>query len=749
MALQDGRDAVRTCRRNRGYAAAVVAVSALGVGAATAAFSLTDHVLVRPLPFAEPERLVKLWQDQSHKGYSRLELSPANYEDWRRQSTMFTSMAAYTSSSANAVTDAGPIRFDGAAVTTSLFETLRVSAALGRVFVQSDEASGSTRPVILSDGVWRSTFGGRPDILGTTMTLNGTPHEVIGVMPRGFDFPRRDIALWMPLWFSQQDLGDRSNVFLQGIGRLKPGVSLGQARAELNVIAEGLARAYPEANERTGATVIELRDELNRQSRLMLLALAGASVCVLLIACANLASLLLARAVQRQRELAVRVAMGARPRRIARQVLTESLLLSVGGGLAGVGLAVLAVPRIAALVPTTLPIAAAPSADLRMLAVAALATLTTGLGFGLVPAWRMARGPQSADLRQGSRVIGGRATEHLRSSFVIAEVAAAVVLLVAVGLFLRAMWRVQDVDPGFRTDGVLTARTTLPAPKYDDVARREQFYRRVMDDVRAVPGVLTAAYTSFLPMVMGGGIWQVVTPETVVADDARSASVRFVTPDYFATMQIPVVKGRGVAMTDTQASQWVAVVSRSLADRHWPGQDPIGRHFSIALSERVVVGVVGDVRVRGLERESEPQVYLPSTQVNDGWLTFYVPKDLVVRTAGATAPVVAAIREAVIRADPEQPVSDVRTLDRHRRRSDRLPRRAGVGPGRVRRRGGAARLPGHPRPALVRGRLAHAGDWRPHGVRGDPGVGSRPRAWTHGAHGRRRGRSLASAWRSP
>ena len=662
MSAQDLRDAVRTCRRNRGYAAAVVTVSALGVGAATAAFSLTDHVLVRPLPFAEPDRLVKLWQDKSYAGYSRMELSPGNYEDWRRQSTSFLSMAAFTSNSANAVTSSGPIRFDVTYATNSLFETLGVTAAIGRTFVAADESSGGTRPVLLSDGIWRSVFGARPDILGTTMTLSGTPHVVVGVMPRGFDFPRRDIALWLPLWFEPQDLEDRANVFLQGIGRLAPGVSIGQARAELNVIAEGLARAFPEANERTGATVIELRDEVSRQSRLMLLALAGASVCVLLIACANLASLLLARALQRQRELAVRVAMGARPRRIARQVLTESLVLSAGGGAIGMLLAWAAVPGIAALVPTALPIAAAPTADLRMLAVAALATLATGLGFGLVPAWRVGRGSRGAALAHGTRVSGSRSTEHMRSAFVVAEVAAAVVLLVAVGLFLRAMWRVQDVDPGFRAEGVLTARTALPSPKYDPVTAREQFFAKVLQDVRAVPGVQSAAYTSFLPMVMRGGIWKVITPETSAPADAQSASVRFVTPEYFTTMAIPVLQGRGIETGDETTTQWVAVVSRSLAERFWPGQDPIGRHFSVALDERVVVGVVGDVRVRGLERDSEPQVYLPSTQVKDGWLTFYAPKDLVVRTSGPAAPVVAAIRDAVSRADPEQPVSDVRTL---------------------------------------------------------------------------------------
>jgi predicted permease len=667
---QDLRDTLRTCRRTRGFPAAVVVVSALGVGAATAAFSLVDHVLVRPLPFPEPDRLVKLWQDMSFRGYSRMELSPGNYEDWRRQSRSFTSTAAFNSTSVNALTASGPMRFDVADVTSSLFETLGVPAALGRTFVASDETSGGTRPLVLSDGLWRAMFDARPDVLGTTMTLDGVPHVVVGVMPRGFDFPRRDTAMWLPLWFDAAVLEDRSNVFLQGIARLAPGVTLAQARAELNVIAEGLARAFPEANERTGATVISLRDEVTRQSRLMLWALAGASLCVVLIACANLASLLLARGVQRHRELAVRMAMGARPRRIARQVLTESLLLSMGGGLIGVGLAVLAVPRIAALVPTSLPIAAAPTADLRMLLVAMLATLATGVGFGLVPAWRLARGTQNADLRQGSRVHGGHGAERLRAAFVVAEVAAAVVLLVAVGLFLRALWRVQDIDPGFNPRGVVTARTTLPVPKYASVEKREQFYAAILDEVRAVPGVSSAAFTSFLPMVMRGGIWPVVIPGVTVPTEGRSASLRYVTPDYFATMGIPMRRGRDVLASDTQTAGYVAVVSQSFADRYWPGEDPLGRHFTLgtganerqAIGDRIVVGVAGDVRVRGLERESEPQVYLPSPQVPNDAIVFYAPKDLVVRTAGDAASAFAAIRRAVARADAEQPVSDARLL---------------------------------------------------------------------------------------
>jgi predicted permease len=662
LTWQDLRDTARTCRRNRGFAAAVVAVSALGVGAATATFSVADHVLVRPLPFADADRLVKLWQDQSYRGYSRMELSPGNYEDWRAQSRSLESSAAYTTNYVNAITSAGPLRLDAAFVTPGLFGTLGVSAALGRPLVSADDRGVTTRPMVLSDRLWRSAFGARADVLGTTMSLSGEPHIVVGVMPRGFDFPRRDTDLWVPLAFAPDDLADRSNVYLQAIGRLRPGVSLAEARAELNVIAEGLARAFPDANDRTGATVIQLRDEVSRQSRLLLLALVGAAVCVLLIACANLASLLLARAVQRQRELAVRAAMGARPRRLARQVLTESLGLSVLGGAIGMLLALAAVPAAAALVPTTLPIASAPAADLRMLAVAALATIVTGVGFGLVPAWRISRSAQRADLRHGTRVVGSGGTERLRGGFVVAEVAAAVVLLVTVGLFLRALWRVQDVPPGFDAGGVLTARTALPMPKYEVTAAREQFYARVLAEVRALPGVTTAAYTSFLPMVMRGGIWPVLTPQSAVPEESRMASVRYVTPDYFATLKIPLLRGRDVALSDTQTSPFVALVSESFAATHWPGQDPLGQHFSIALQERVVAGVVGDVRVRGLERESEPQVYLPSPQVPDGGIIFYAPKDLVIRFAGSPAALVPAVRAAVARADPEQPVADVRTL---------------------------------------------------------------------------------------
>lgn len=661
MTALDLGDVWRGLRRSPGFAASVALVSALGVAAATASFSLADHVLVRPLPFASPDRLVKLWQDQSSRGYSRMELSPGNYVDWQRGSRSFTSMAAFTTRSVNALTGAGPLRFTATRVTPTLFETLGVGAATGRAFMAADERSTSTPGVVLSDHVWQSVFGGRTEVLGTTVTLDGTAHTVIGVMPSWFEFPTREVDVWLPLTFTPADLEDRADTYLQAIARLAPGVTIAQARADLGAVADGLARAFA-ANDRTGATVIELRDEVTRQSRAMLQALVGASAAVLLIACANLASLLLARGVARQRELAIRLAMGARPRRLARQVITESLALSGLGGALGAGIAMLVMPVAAALVPTTLPIADAPAADLRVLAVAAIATLVTGLGFGVVPALRVARLSAAGSWQQGTRVFGGRSTERLRGLFVAGEVAVAVVLLVTVGLFLQALWQVREIDPGFDTAGVLTARTTLPMPKYERVVVREQFYRRVLDDVRALPGVEHAAYTSFLPMVMRGGIWPVLLPGTTVPEDARTASVRFITPEYFKAMGIPLLRGRVVADVDRQDTEYVAVVSRSFADLYWPGDDPIGRQVTMALQVRRIVGVVGDVRVRGLERESEPQVYLPSTQVPDGGLVFYVPKDLVVRTHGAPAALVAGVRAAVQRADPEQPVSDVRLL---------------------------------------------------------------------------------------
>jgi predicted permease len=345
-------------------------------------------------------------------------------------------------------------------------------------------------------------------------------------------------------------------------------------------------------------------------------------------------------------------------------LVTESLVLALAGGALGVLVAAAAVPLLARLVPASLPIAQSPSIDLRVLIFAGLVSGLTGIGFGVLPALRACRHSDFSALREGTRAGGGH-KERLRSLLVVAEVTASVVLLVAAGLLVRALWRIEATDPGFRTGGVLTLRTALPLPKYNETARRAGFYTQVLSGVRALPGVSSAAYISFLPMVMRGGIWPVIVDGKSVETQrsgAHTASLRYVTPGFFATMGIPLHRGRDVGESDSMDAPFAAVVSESFVRRYWPDQDPLGRHFTMAFHDRMVVGVVGDIRVRGLERNSEPQVYLPYRQVPDGWLAFYPPKDLVIRSATGPGTLLPAVRRIIRGADAEQPVSDVRTM---------------------------------------------------------------------------------------
>ncbi|MGH7581355.1 MAG: ABC transporter permease [Gemmatimonadales bacterium] len=659
LARQDLRYTLRALGRTPGFALTAVLVIALGVGANTAAFSVADFVLVRPLPYPDSDRLVMLWERVPQ--YQQMELSPANYRDWKAASTSFESMGGYLAVESNLVGEGDPDRLPGAAVTSETLALLGVAPALGRLFTTADDREGAPGTVLLSHGLWQSRFGGDAGVLGRRLLLDGTPFVVIGVMPRGFHFPSRDIALWRPMPFEAADFEDRDNNYVNVLARLRRGVSLEEARAELGVIAARLEQEYPRENEKTGATVLRLRDYLPERSRLLLLALCGAALCILLIACANLANLLLARTLARQKELALRTALGAGRERLVRQLLTESVLLAALGGGLGVLVAAGALPLLGRLVPDTLPIGHTPSLDLRVLLFAGLVTGVTAVGFGVLPALRAGRDTGLEGLREGARA-GGR-KQRLRSALVVAEVMASVALLVSSGLLLRALWRIQSVDPGFRSEDVLTLRTALPWPKYDVTARRVEFYRQVLNEVKAIPGVDGAAYISFLPMAMGGGIWPVgLEGEETSRQGDRTASLRFVTPDIFRTLEIPLRSGRGLLDSDRSGGAAVAVVSESFARRYWPGADPIGRRFDFAFQKRMVVGVVGDIMVRGLERTSEPQVYLPAAQVPDSSLVFYAPKDLVVRASADPATLVPAIRDIVRRIDPEQPISGVRTL---------------------------------------------------------------------------------------
>lgn len=658
---QDIGYTVRSLSRSAGFATAVVAVTALGIGAVTAVFSVTDQVLIRPLPFADSERLVKLWEKVPR--YSRLEPSPANYRDWSQMSSVFETMAAFQQTSVNLVGQSEPVRLEAAVVTGELFRMLGVQPVMGRFLTAEDDREGAPDTALLSYGLWQSAFGGSEQVVGQSLRLDGMNYTVVGVMPPDFYFPYRDTGLWVALRLESQDFEDRDNNFLQVLAKLAPGVSLEQARAEMDVVSEQLEVAYPKENAKTRANVLSLREEISVQSRLLLAALAGASICLLLITCTNLANLLLARAIERRKELNVRTALGAGRERLVRQLLTESSILAVFGGALGVMVATAAVPLLARLVPTYLPMGEVTAIDGRVLIFAALLTCITAVGFGVLPAIRSCSGFDVSGLREDTRGGGEGQKQRLRSALVVVEVTASVVLLISSGLLIRALWQIQDVDPGFRTEGVVALHTPLPTPKYAPTSRRTAFYSNVLSEVRAMPGVSQASFISFLPMVMTGGIWPVGIdglPEG--REGGETASLRFITSGFFETMGIPLRLGRDVSSSDIEESPFVAVVSESFVRKYWPDRDPLGQKFNFAFRDRIVIGVVGDIRVRGLERSSEPQVYLPHQQVPDGGLIFYSPKELVIRSSGETEPLMAAVRKVIRRADPELPVSDVRTF---------------------------------------------------------------------------------------
>jgi putative ABC transport system permease protein len=660
IARQDLATAWQTIRRARMLSATVVVVTAIGIGATTAAFAVADHVLIRPLPYYEPDRLVKIWQADLNGG--RSEASPANYRDWRDNARSFERIAAYQPVSRNLVGVGAPVRLEGASVTGELFATLGVTPLLGRTITSGDDRETSPLTVVISERLWRTRFAADATVVGRAVALDDAAHVIIGVMPARFEFPTRLVDFWIPQVL-RSDQYVYGNPFLNTVARLKPGGSREQADAEVRAISSAIARANPQANARQFGVALSMRDEVAPQSRSLLLILAAAAASLLLIACTNLANLLLTRGLARQKEFAVRAALGAGRRRLVRQLFTEHALLAACGGVAGAGLALAGIPTLVRLVPTSLPAAEAPTVDVRLLLFAMAITIVTALAFGAVPAWRISGQSDARALHGGVRAGTSRRTARLRSSFVIAQVSLSVLLLIGCGLLLKAMLKVQSTDPGFRADRVLTLRTTLAVKKYESVRLRHQFFTRVIDAVQALPGVTSAAYVSGLPMVQRGGIWVInVVGYEQVPGDGRLASLRLVTPRFFETLAIPLRSGRDFADSDTQGSLPVAVVSESFARQYWPGQSALGRQFTIRGIEWTIVGVVGDIRFRGLERRSEAQLYLAEQQMPDRGLSAYVPRDLVIKSERSLDALLPAIRSIIASADPQQPISDIQRL---------------------------------------------------------------------------------------
>jgi predicted permease len=656
---QDLKYAARTFARTPGFVITASLVTALGIGATTAAFSVTNYVFLRPLPYADPDRLVTVWHRTPDY---RLEMSPPNYRDLKAQTTSFDALGAYHGFDANVVAGAEPERLTGAAVTSEVLPLLGVRPAIGRLFTAEEERQATGSFAVLSYGLWQRAFGGDAGVLGRAIRIDGTPHLVVGVMPAAFAFPRRQVELWTLMPAVERLNEERDNYWFNAIGRLRRGVMPAAAEADLRVVAARLERQYPDVNAKISAAVYPLREEYSDRARAMLYALCGASLSVLLIACANLANLLIARSYARRRELELRAALGAGRERLVRQLITESLIVALLGGALGVLVAVAAVPLLGRLIPMSMPLTDTPSVDLPALLVAACLTVVTGLAFGVLPALRSSSTASFDALREGVRG-GGLRGVRTRSVLVVVEVAACVVLLVWAGLLMRALHRLDSLDPGFQAEQVLTVQTALPRPKYNSAALRQQYFDSVLAQVRALPGVKSAAFISFLPMTMGGGIFPVGLPgQPAMMTNGRVASMRFATPGYFATLGIPLRRGRDLLRTDTLSQPLVAVVSESFARRYFPGQDVLGRQFEFAYATRTIVGVAGDVRVRGPEQGSEPQVYMPYTQLEDQSFPFFTPKDLAIRSDASTDALLPMLRAIVRGADPEQPVSNIRTM---------------------------------------------------------------------------------------
>jgi predicted permease len=649
---QDLRYATRTLRRAAGFTVTVVLVTSLGIGATTAAFSIADPVLIRRPPFADADRLVRLRETRS--GMPAFEVSPADYRDWKRADHAFEAMGCFRSVASNLTGADGPERLEGAEVTAEVLPILRGQTDADSLHTGSDEGWSTPGVFIREDLAMR--MGGRFGALGKQMLLDGVPHAIVGVLPLDFRFPGNDTVFWKLMQFDERDFAFRNDRRLQVIAKLRSGVTITAARAELTAIAQEIERRHPRENSGIGAQATEFAFDIEPQTKLLVIALFAAAFCLLLIVCANLTNLLFARAASRSGEMAVRAAIGGGKQRLVRQLMTESILLAFLGGSVGVILATCIAPVLARLIPATLPLPIA--VDWRVLLFAAVVTVTTGTGFGAIPALRVSAGAEKRSLRV--LMEPGHTGERVRSALVVFEVAGSLMLLVSSGLLLQTLWKVRSVAPGFQAGQVVSMRTALSMPRFADSAQRQLFYGRVLKGVRQLPGVSSAGYTSFLPMMMRGGMWPVKFADQ--DRDSGMAIIRFVTPGFFETLRVPILRGRDVSESDTLDRPLVAVVSESFARRYWPHSDPLGQRFRCGAKERLVIGITGDIRTRGIEVKSEPQVYLPYQQVPDSAALFWAPKDLVIRTTLGLRDLVPRVREVVRTADAGQPVSDIRLL---------------------------------------------------------------------------------------
>jgi putative ABC transport system permease protein len=670
--LQDIRYGARLLARHRAFTIVAVLTLALGIGANTAIFSVVNELLLRPLPYPDSDRLVMLWEITS-QGTHQNPTSRNNFRAWRERSTLFEGMAAFTDQRLSLTGGGEPEEVPVQFATPELFRVLGVEPVLGRGMTQEDAVEGSPDIAVLSHGFWQRRLGGDPRVIGRILMLNGLPHTVVGVLPAGFEWhirkrssTGRPAEIWTVLPMPTQGQPGSTGRFLSVVARLKSGVSLGAAQAEMKAIAARLEIEEPEHDKGCTSEILPLREQLVGNVRPALLILLGAVGFVLLIACANVANLLLSRAAAREKEIVLRTALGARRVRIVRQLLAESLLLAGLGSLLGLAFAWWGLRALVAISPRDIVDLQGVGLDLPVLALTLIVSLATGLLFSLAPALESTRLNLGDALKEGGKGAAGQdaRSRRLRGALVIAEVALALVLLAGAGLLVKSFFRLQAIDTGFDTGNILTMVLRLPDGKYREDRQIVEFFREATERIRTLPGVRAAGVVNFLPLYGGPG------SATDFAVEGRPApppgqtlgtSVRVADPDYFVAMGIPLLRGRNFTDAEAREPRHVVIVSASMARQHFAGENPIGKRISVEMFQEPVpteiVGIVGDVRYDSLTDEAQPTVYFPPSELAYSFMT------LVVRTDGDPADMAPAVRRELRAIDPDQPVSDVRTMD--------------------------------------------------------------------------------------
>ncbi len=664
---QDLRFGLRQLLGKPGFTLIAVLSLALGIGANTAIFSLVDAVLLRPLPFSDPDRLVMVWEDAAKVGFPRNTPAPANYVDWKTQNKVFEDMAAVTYGS-YALTDEGePEKVESQNVTFNFFPLLGVKPIQGRIFTEEEDKPGANRVALVSYGLWQRRFGGDPALVGKEILLDGRKYNVLGVMPSGFQFLAKEVGIWTPAAFSPEELANRGGHYLTVVARLKPGISIAQAGTDIAAVTQRINQANPTpAGFELGSVVISLREQLAGDVRPALIVLLVAVGFVLLIACANIANLLLARGAARYREIAVRTALGAGRRRIVRQLLTESVLLAIAGGATGLLFAWLSFSFLKQIIPNSMALNASVRIDAKVFGFTMLLSLLTGVIFGLVPAFQAAKVDLNEALKQsGGRTGTGVGHRRLRSALVVTEIALALVLLVGAGLLIQTFLRLRALDIGVNPENVLTLRTSLPRSKYSELPKRAAFYEQVLERVRAVPGVVAAGYTTAVPLTWKGGT-NGFTVEGREQGPGQDANSRQASTGYMETMGVKLREGRFFNQHDDAQSQPSAIINETMARQYWPGDRAVGKRFKLGDPDSTrpwvtVVGIIGDIKEMGLEAAPKPEMFFPYQQLPE--TLWNMPRDLTVRTTGDPLSITATVRQAIWSVDPSQPISNVRTME--------------------------------------------------------------------------------------